>query len=81
MLLFALCLTSLRQAQVEKTMNLSMAAQTILAKYPAIDQPQSGQNNFGDNPNSQNGNKVYSKYFKSVFDLVNSNFFQTFLGF
>ncbi len=64
-----MCLVNLRQGQVEKTMNIGMTAQTILAKFPKINHSQVPPGSLGVTETLINKN-TYSKFFKSVFDLV-----------
>ena len=64
-----MCLVNLRQGQVEKTMNLGMTVQTILAKFPNINHSQVPPGSVGVTDTLNNRN-TYSKFFKSVFDLV-----------
>jgi len=65
-------MVNLMQAQIEKTININMSAQTILTKYPKT--IQTGTNGLSSalnvNLNSNLAESDYLTYFKPIFDYV-----------
>ena len=68
---FTVCVLNTRQATIEKTMNVAMSAQTVLAKFPNID-----AKSFQQFDTATSIDNYHTKIFKKYFDMVrNCNVF------